>query len=114
MTLFTDLLAASQLGDDSCTYAISEDWMQGRAIYGGLSTALCLDACLKCYPDLPPLRSANVNFVGPASEELSVIVKVLRRGKSVAFVEAQLQGEAGLVTSAVFSFGAGRESSLPR
>ena len=41
-----------------------------------------------------------------------VEVKELRRGKSVAFIQANLVGEDGLITSCTFSFGASRESRL--
>ncbi len=94
------------------TYTLEPSWMQGRAIYGGLSTALCLDGAMKQIEDLPPLRSASVNFIGPASLEVQVKCSVLRRGKSVAFVQADLSGEAGLITTVVFSFGAARASRL--
>lgn len=94
------------------TYFLDESWMQGRAIYGGLSTALCLDGVQKQFEHLPPLRSSSVNFIGPASKEVYVKPKLLRQGKSVAFVQADLMGEAGLITSCVFSFGAARESKL--
>ncbi|MEL6674935.1 MAG: thioesterase family protein [Bacteroidota bacterium] len=94
------------------TYILDESWMQGRGIYGGLSTALCLDGVKQQLGALPPLRSANINFIGPASKEVFVIPKLLRQGKSVSFVQAELMGEAGLITQAVFSFGAPRESRL--
>lgn len=59
--------------------------MQGRAIYGGLSTTLCLDGVLKQVEDLSPLRSASVNFFGPANEEVYVRCTILRQGRSVTF-----------------------------
>ena len=113
MQSFHEILQSGQfIKGQGQTYTLDKSWMQGRAIYGGLSTALCLDGVLKQVEDLPPLRSASVNFVGPASEEVNVRCMVLRRGRSVAFVQAELIGDQGLITHVVFSFGAARESKL--
>lgn len=118
MALFTELLNHPQdkntalAGGKAKTYQLDESWMQGRGIYGGLSAALCLDATNSVFADLPPLRSASVNFIGPGSENVWVEARELRRGKSVAFIEANLLSEEGLITSCVFSFGASRESKL--
>lgn len=84
--------------------------MQGRTTYGGLSAALCLETALRAFEDLPPLRSANVSFIGPAGGAVEGRAKELRRGKSVSFVEADLTGEASLATRCTFAFGAARES----
>lgn len=106
------MLAAVRIIDGAAHYAISDDWLQGRTTYGGLSAALCLAGTLARHEDLPPLRSAQIAFVGPAAGEVHVRPRVLRRGKSVAFVEADLcQGDA-LATRALLAFGAARESSI--
>ncbi len=108
-----ELLDASQkLGDGHYGYVITDNWMQGRTTYGGLSACLCLDAVYKEYSDLPPLRSAQITFVGPVNGEVSVKIEVLRRGKSVANVHARLSNEHGIGTEVVFTFGASRQSRL--
>ena len=113
MRPFREIFQDSQLLEGKGQkYVLDESWMQGRAIYGGLSTALCLDGAVQQFENLPPLRSASVNFIGPASKEVFVEAKLLRQGKSVSFVQANLLGESGLITSCVFSFGAARESKL--
>jgi acyl-CoA thioesterase len=91
---------------------VPEDWLQGRAIYGGLSAALCLDATLKSFEDLPPLRSAQLSFIGPASSSVELRPTLVRRGKSTAFVTVDLIGEGKLATRATFCFGTSRESTL--
>jgi len=93
---------------------ISENWMQGRTTYGGLSAALCLKAVLNTNPDLPPLRTAQVNFIGPVGAQVSIRVQTLRRGKSVAFVSAEMTTATGIATHCVFCFGQSRESFLDR
>ena len=113
MNPFSEILRSSQFIEGrGQKYTLDKSWMQGRAIYGGLSTALCLDGVRKQCKDLPPLRSVNVNFIGLASSEVFVKCSVLRRGKSVTFVQAELHGEKGLVSHIVFCFGAPRESKL--
>ena len=71
-----------------------------------------LRRCTSKHPHLPPIRSAQVTFVGPAIGLLKVSVRMLRQGKSVAFVEADLTGEKGLATRCLFTFGQARPSQL--
>jgi acyl-CoA thioesterase len=115
MIAFTDLMTSilpSASDDGSFRVSVSEDWLQGRTVYGGLSAALCLKAALLQSPDLPPLRSAQLAFIGPASGELTLKPTVLRRGKSAVFVGVECQGDAGIATRATFCFGSARESAL--
>lgn len=104
--------SAHALDENRWSYTITEDWMQGRTSYGGLSAALCLDACYRVIPDLPPLRSAQVTFIGPVSHQVDVTVTTLRRGRSVASIHARMMSEAGVGTEVVFTFGAARPSKL--
>lgn len=93
---------------------VPENWLQGRTFYGGLTAALCLEAVQRAFAALPPLRSAQISFVGPAEGEVSVRSDLLRQGKSVTFVNADLSGESGLAARAVFAFGAARPSMFNR
>jgi acyl-CoA thioesterase len=63
-------------------------------------------------PDLPRLRSAQVAFMGPASDELSVVPTLLRRGKSTAFVGVDVEGDGGVATRALLTFAADRQSRI--
>jgi len=112
MTSFTDLM--SSVAEDDSTYRVTvpADWLQGRTTYGGLSAALCAEAAQRALPDLPPLRSAQFAFIGPASGPLSISVSVLRRGKSAVFVGVDLTGDAGLATRALLNYGVARDSKL--
>ncbi len=111
---FTQLLAEMRPIDGGQTVNIPPGWMQGRTTYGGLSAALCLEGVLRAHPGLPPLRSAQISFVGPAGGAVRIIPALLRQGKSVAFAGADLHSEQGLATRAVFAFGAGRASAFTR
>lgn len=94
------------------------EWSQGRTLYGGMTTALCFHAAQKARPDLPPLRSAQVAFVGPASGHLRFTPSVLRQGKSSVilgvdcFSVAEGRADAGMAARAIFTCGAGRDSSI--
>lgn len=97
MTPLASILAARRK-------AIPADWMQGRTAYGGLSAALALQAALEAEPDLPPLRSAQVAFVGPLAGEVTVTATRLRRGRNAAFIQSDVASEAGLGLRATFVF----------
>lgn len=111
-TSFSDLLAAMVPTPDGYAVDVPGDWLQGRTAYGGLSAALCLEATLRRSPDLPPLRSAQFAFVGPATGTLTIAPTLLRQGKSTSFVGVDLTGEAGIAVRSLLCFGAGRASTL--
>ncbi len=112
MTAFTELMSAVTKDGDVFRTTLTDDWLQGRTAYGGLSAALCLETALRAVPDLPPLRSAQFALIGPAAGPLIMSASVLRRGKSTAFVNVDLTGEAGLAARAILSFGLARKSAL--
>ncbi|QYE32967.1 thioesterase family protein (plasmid) [Polymorphobacter sp. PAMC 29334] len=111
-TTFDALLAAMVHGEHGFTVEVPADWLQGRTAYGGLSAALCFEAAQRQSPDLPPLRSAQFAFVGPASGILTATPAILRQGKSTTFVGVDLSGEAGLAVRGLLCFGANRNSAL--
>jgi acyl-CoA thioesterase len=112
MTEFTELLGSITQDGDDWTVGVSDDWLQGRTLYGGLSAALCLAGAQRAFADLPPLRSAQFAFVGPASGQLKIRPTLLRKGKSTVFAGVDLIGDAGLATRATFCFGAARPSAF--
>ncbi len=109
---FTELMGGLGRGADGWTVEVSDDWLQGRTVYGGLGAALCLEAARREFADLPPLRSAQFAFIAPASGRLTMRPAVLRKGKSTVFAGVDLFGEAGLATRAMLCFGAARASAL--
>ena len=78
--------------------------MQGRTTYGGLSAALALVAAQQLAPDLPPLRSATINFVGPLAGDVEVRATILRRGRNASWISAEVVNEAGVGLTATFVF----------
>ena len=91
---------------------IGEEWLQGRTCYGGASTALALASARAMFPDLPPLRSVQIAFVGPVSGEVFVVPSLLRRGKNSAFVGCDISCDGGVGLRAMLLFMAPRASSL--
>ncbi|MBW6526988.1 thioesterase family protein [Sphingomonas sp. RHCKR7] len=83
---------------------VPPDWQQGRTAFGGLSAAMALHAARALEPELPPLRSAQVAFVGPIAGAVTVSAALLRRGRNAAFVAAEVSGEAGLGVRCTFVF----------
>jgi acyl-CoA thioesterase len=111
-TLFSALLAAMSPHESGFTVEAPGDWLQGRTAYGGLSAALCYEAAQRQLPGLPPLRSAQFAFVGPAMGTLTIVPSILRQGKSTTFVSVDLFGEAGLAVRGLLCFGGNRVSAL--
>jgi acyl-CoA thioesterase len=100
-----DLLATAEQTLGGLRLTIPENWHQGRTAYGGLSASLALAAARQAGgANLPPLRSAQVSFVGPVFGEIEARARVLRRGRNAVFVAAELlrQGEVVLATTFVF------------
>ncbi len=109
LTDFSKMIGTLTAVGDRLEISLPADWLQGRTAYGGLSASLCLEASLRAFAEVPPLRSAQFAFVGPATGDLRITPKVLRQGKSAVFTSVDLEGEGGLAVRATFCFGAGRD-----
>jgi len=91
---------------------IPDTWRQGRTVYGGLTTALALEACYKDFENLSPLRSVTVNFVGPVSANPQYKTTLLRQGRNVTMIEVKGYIEEQVIISVTFSFGTSRQSEV--
>jgi acyl-CoA thioesterase len=89
----------------------AEGWMQGRTMYGGAAASIAYAAALKTFPDLPPLRAAQVGFVAPVGEHLEAEAVMLRQGRSVSQVETSLYCDGAVVQRTLWLFGSARESN---
>lgn len=112
MTPIADILAAAQPTLTGFTATLPSDWMQGRTAYGGISSAIALHAAQQCEPDLPPLRSAQISFIGPLAGDITVTTSKLRRGRNAAFIQSDIVSDAGLGYRATFVFMADQQSKL--
>ena len=112
MTPIREILAKATPLESGFRAEIPADWLQGRTAYGGLSSALALHAAQGIEPDLPPLRSAQVSFIGPLSGTVTVTATKLRRGRTAAFIQADIVSDAGLGFRAIFVFMAEQPSRV--
>jgi acyl-CoA thioesterase len=109
---FTEVMRSITAPGEGLAVTIPPNWLQGRTTYGGFSAALCLEAVTRNYPDLPPLRSAQISFAGPVGGAVRIATEILRRGKSVSVIGADILNDEGVATRAVFAFGASRTSKI--
>ncbi len=98
------LLAALRADGDSYIAQVPPEWAQGRTAYGGYSTALAYEAAQRVGDDLPPLRSAQVAFVGPLAGTVMLRAKILRQGRNAIWIAAEIEGEKGVGLTATFVF----------
>ena len=119
ITPLSQILAGRQRAGDRVSFQVTPDWGQGRTTFGGLLSALVVQAMRDVCGDNWPLRALQTNFVGPVTPGwMNVEVILLRQGKNVRQVQARVtqtdplgQELVGGVLLGVF--GAGRESALP-
>lgn len=114
MLPFTNLMSSLAPREAGYGAVIGADWAQGRTTFGGLTAALCLETALRTHPGLPPLRSAQIAFIGPAGGAVAMTSKILRAGRTMTYVEADLSAEKGPATRALFAFGETRASAFDR
>lgn len=117
MSALDKVLALEPVSDTIFRAQISEDWMQGRTTYGGLSSALALTAAKQAFPGEQPLRSALISFIGPVAGECEISVRQVRASKSSRFIMAEVTstneaGELTYGTHALFTFSNARESHV--
>jgi acyl-CoA thioesterase len=86
-------------------------WMQGRTMYGGASSFIAYCAAIRSFPDLPPLRAAQIGFIGPVGEAIEAQATMLRTGKSVSHVETTLWCDGALAHRATWLFGRARDGN---
>jgi acyl-CoA thioesterase len=110
-TPFSAIIQALSKSPDR-TVSVPDTWRQGRAMFGGLAAALCVQAALDYIPDLPPLRSAQFLFVGPAAETVRMSASLLRRGKSAVLASAEMSDATGTLVRSHLCFGNARQSSI--
>lgn len=101
--------------DQEDSVMLPAGWLQGRTIFGGLTTAMMLYKArqLVNQPD-KRLLSCSVIFVGPVQEDqpAKVSVELLREGKSVTNIEARTWQNDQVQSILQASYGSPRDSEL--
>src|SRR5260221_21733 len=86
------LLSRRQAQGSTITFQVGEDWAQGRTLFGGLLSALAVQAMRDVCGSDWPLRALQTSFVGPvAPGSFTVDVTLLRQGKNVRQVQAHIR-----------------------
>jgi hypothetical protein len=80
-------------------------------MYGGASSYLAYRAVLSRFPDLPPLRAAQVGFVAPVLDDIAIEVTMLRQGRSVSQVTTDLYSDGALAHRTLWLFGSARPAN---
>lgn len=109
---FAEISNTMQPHGEGYLAVIPESWRQGRTCYGGLTAGLAVAAATRRFENLPPLRSANVTFVGPVSGAPVFTPKLLRRGRNVTMIEVSAKVGEEVVGTVTCAFGAARKSEL--
>ncbi|MGB1580437.1 MAG: acyl-CoA thioesterase [Nevskiales bacterium] len=115
LVAFDDLLAAVQATDKDGLYKakLTEDWLQGRAGFGGLMAALAVQALRAELGNERPLRALMTSFIGPpAAGEVDIHTAALRSGKSVTWAEARIMQAGQACTAFSAAFGGNRDSAI--
>jgi len=118
---FNQILNGVSKQGDHYEAQIPRSWMQGRASFGGLVTALAVEAMQQALyqgggqqaGQKLPLRALQVLFVGPVGEQpIRIETTKLRQGKNVTSMRADLIQDGNVSCSVMACFGASRVSEL--
>lgn len=114
MMTFDQVMGSLEATGSGWEARASEDWLQGRTLFGGLQAALAVRA-MRQLPETAglPLRVLQTTFIAPVpAGTVAIKARVLRTGKSTAHVEARLR--VGDATGALLLgvFGAARPSRI--
>jgi acyl-CoA thioesterase len=87
------------------------DWLQGKAMFGGLQGALGVLAMRVAVGDALPLRALQMTFVAAVDEGPAVAdASVVRRGRAVTHAQCTLSSNGRPAALLVGLFGAARDS----
>ena len=89
----------------------AQQWMQGRTLYGGASALIAYVAATRAFPDLPPLRAAQIGFVAPVGTDMQLRTEIIRQGRNVTQVRSEILCEGKIALTAFWLFGAEREAN---
>jgi len=104
--LYSEVLDSVRQREGGWTAAVSEDWLQGRSVFGGLQAALALRAMRALVPNGMPLRTMQTSFIAPVpAGEIGLRAQLLR-------VEARLMDRDQTLCIVIGIFGAARASAV--
>ena len=92
----------------------AHDWMQGRTLYGGASALIAYTMAARAFPDLPPLRAAQIGFVAPVGEQIELRAEIVRQGRNVTQVRSEILSDDKVALTAFWLFANPREPNAVR
>ncbi len=105
--------AFERRGPNRYSLELSEDWYQGRAVYGGLTAAIMARVMEAEAGEGKLLRTLHTTFCAPATAgAVEVQTDVVRSGRSVAFVRARMEQGGVPIAIATATFARHRLSSV--
>lgn len=107
----SELLEPITAGGGPLHLPAAQQWMQGRTLYGGASALIAYVAATRAFPDLPPLRAAQIAFVAPVGTDMELRAEIIRQGRNVTQVRSEILCEGKIALTAFLLFGAGREAN---
>ena len=111
----TQLLEAITYSENSATVEVTEDWLQGRSMFGGLQAALGVRAMRQAIPEDLPLKTLQTTFISPVpSGKVTATASILRTGKNATHVEARIVDGEQTLALFVGVFGRSRDSAIGR
>jgi len=110
---FSEILSSIRNSTDELLVTVSDDWLQGRATFGGLVAAAGNEAMRRLVPRERPLRSLQTTFVGPAGAgDWKLRPRVLRAGKAVTLAQCEIIDNEQVVAVQTGVYGGDRESAV--
>ena len=98
--------------DHQFEITVGDDWLQGRATYGGLVAAAGNEAMRRLVPRERQLRSLQTTFVGPApAGTWRIRVRVMRVGKAVTLAQCDVLDGEQVAATQVGVYGGARPSA---
>lgn len=118
MISFPELIAGRVRGDRTTTFEVTENWLQGRTSFGGLISAYAVqamrDVAGASWPADVSLRALQTSFIAPIGlGKVEVAVRLLREGKSVRQVQAEVRKDGETCSVMLGVFAVPRTSALP-
>lgn len=112
---FSVASAVTPVGPHRFAGELTEDWYQGRALYGGLTAAILLRAMEAGAGEGRPVRTLHAAFCAPATAgPFEVVTEVVREGRSVAFARARLERDGEVLALGTATFARERRSFAER
>jgi len=99
---------------EASSLTLDPSWGQGKTSFGGMSAAMALASLERELPQDAPLRSLAINFCGPLAtgEPFDTQTRVLRAGRSVTHIQAEVHQNDQCATILTACYGAERISDV--